>query len=254
MSQCTGNALLLNDAVPNTNPFFTMEEFQHFRSGKALRQIEFWENTQVDRRSMHVNLYREILEYFPIVEYLLFSYEDKYFSDIVTTNFEINHDHWLGESKRRLDLLIIKDPFNFFASRLKKWSTLTGIQNPDELVRLWKTYANEFLGVTNYLDNEKICISYNDWFTSKTYREVLAKKIGIIFTDKGIDQVSSIGGGSSFDGMKYQGQARNMRVLERWRNYAENEVFRSFFMDGELLELSHCIFGEIPGTEALGVV
>ena len=120
MSQCNGNALLLNDAVPNTNPFFTMEEFQHFRSGKVLRQMEFWENTQADRRSMHVNLYREIHECFPIVKYLLFSYEDKYFSDIVNTNFEINHDHWLGESKRRLDLLIIRDPFNFDERELCK--------------------------------------------------------------------------------------------------------------------------------------
>jgi len=250
MSQCEGDAILLNDVVPNTNPYFTMEEFLHFRSGQVLKQVDLWD-TAGDRKSLHLRLHEEIQESFPVIDYLLFSYEDKYFAEIVNGNFENSHDGWLGKSKRRLNLLIIRDPFNFFASRLKKWKTLTGIKDREELVEIWKIYAKEFLGITNYLGNNKITISFNDWFASMDYRMLLAKQLGIEFTDRGIKQILSVGPGSSFDEFTYHGQADKMHVLDRWQNFAEDSFFRGFFKDHELLELSCRIFGEIPGSEVL---
>jgi len=42
-----------------------------------------------------------------------------------------------------------------------------------------------------------------------------------------------------------------MKVLERWKDYKENETFLNIFKDQELVLLSEKIFGIIPGTELL---
>ncbi|MDY7004751.1 MAG: hypothetical protein SWX82_12545 [Cyanobacteriota bacterium] len=53
---------------------------------------------------------------------LIYSYEDFPLEQIASDKFERHHDLYLGKSATRYDLLIIRDPFNLFASRLKKYS------------------------------------------------------------------------------------------------------------------------------------
>ena len=50
---------------------------------------------------------------------LIYSYEDFPLDQVASDKFEHNHDLYLGKSAIRYDLLIIRDPFNLFASRLK---------------------------------------------------------------------------------------------------------------------------------------
>lgn len=38
------------------------------------------------------------------------------------------------------------------------------------MIDLWIDYAKEYLGETNYLKHNKICINYNQWFADVEYQ------------------------------------------------------------------------------------
>jgi len=120
-----------------------------------------------------------------------------------------------------------------------------------EAKKLWKSYAKEYLGKTNYLGENKIVINYNLWFSSKNYRNNIEKKLGLEPNDKKINEVLDIGRGSSFDGIKFNGKANKMKVLERWKLLADNAFYKTVLKDKELIKLSNKIFGKIPETEKI---
>ena len=157
---------------------------------------------------------------------------------------------YLGKTNKRYDVLIIRDPFNLFASRLK--NNFLATKSKTKTAReLWIDYAKEFLGETNYLQHNKVCINYNLWVKNKDYRQEIAKQLEINFTDAAIDKVSGCGGGSSFDGRELDGKASKMDVNNRWKEFINNEEYRQLFNQERLLEYSLKIFGHIPGTEVL---
>ena len=143
-------------------------------------------------------------------------------------------------------VLLVRDPFNQVASKIH-WK-----RHPQRLtellcsafVKLWKEYAREFLDLTNILPN-KVVVSFNRWFTDKTYRRVLSSLLGLEFSDVALNQVSPHGSGSSFDSMKYDGSAQNMEVLARYKVVVDDPLYQAVCEDKELCELSREIFGEI---------
>lgn len=174
---------------------------------------------------------------------MFITYEDKIlnFSKSFCKNADV-----LGKRKV-YNVIVIRDPFNLFASRFVKRLKRQRQSLPP--VKLWKHYAYEYLGITNYIPN-KILINYNLWFSNIKYRKRLSKKFGVKFTDKGKDKVPRHGHGSSFDFRNYDGRGSEMDVLNRWRNLIGNEKYASIF-DDEVIELSEKIFGKIPGTEKI---
>ena len=181
---------------------------------------------------------------------LIYSYEDYALEEIFSDQFERKHDLYLGKTQSRYDVLILRDPFNLLASRLKN-NFLSVKSSHLNFVDLWINYAKEYLGETNYLRHNKVCINYNLWVGNKDYRQEIASKLRIKFTDVGIDKVHGCGGGSSFDGRELDGQAHKMDVNNRWKHYMENSVYCQLINNEQLLDYSHKIFGHIPGTEAL---
>lgn len=166
---------------------------------------------------------------------------------------------WVGPSARRADVIILRDPFNLLASKLK-WAygrhdrpskpSLAEVATAKEL---WKVYAREYLGLSRYL-TDRVEISYNHWFVSRDYRDQLAGRLGFENHDSGVQEVARWGpstSGDSFDGLRYDGKAQEMRVLERWRTFEGDPFYRELCGDRELHELSERIFGEIEGIEAL---
>ncbi|MDJ0556305.1 MAG: hypothetical protein QNJ68_18080, partial [Microcoleaceae cyanobacterium MO_207.B10] len=116
----------------------------------------------------------------------------------------------------------------------------------------WLDYAKEYLGETNYLKHNKICINYNQWFPDVEYRqEIASEKLQIEFSDAGIDKVTSFGGGSSFKGKQFDGNTTSIDVLNRWQKFADDPQYRELFNNPEISEYSERIFGHIPGTESL---
>lgn len=147
--------------------------------------------------------------------------------------------------------MILRDSFNLLATRLKK--------NPNESVRslsenavdMWISYAREYLGETNYLKHNKISINYNQWVIDPDYRKLISTKLGLAFSDRGINDVNSFGGGSSFDKQQFQGKATKMDVLNRWKYFSNNEHYLSLLQNDTLIEYFRNIFGHILGTESL---
>ncbi|MDJ0744638.1 MAG: hypothetical protein QNJ32_14940 [Xenococcaceae cyanobacterium MO_167.B27] len=181
---------------------------------------------------------------------LVYSYEDYSLSQIFSDKFEQKHDLYLGKSLTRYDVIILRDPFNLFASRLK--SNFLEIKDSKlNLTTLWLQYAKEFVGETNYLKHNKICINYNLWVKNIDYRREIANQLNIKFTDAGIKKVSSLGGGSSFDQTSLDGEADKMNVEHRWMYYADDPYYNKLINNEEILQYSDRIFGKIPGTENL---
>ena len=196
---------------------------------------------------------------FSIKDCLIYSYEDLDLERITHTSFEKKRVLYLGKSEQRYDVIIMRDPFNLFASRLKRSQPKPGSQKINcmevysrkrTLPELWIAYAKECLGETNLLRGKKIFINYNTWCSDIDYRQEIAEKINLIFTDQGFNNVSGAGGGSSFNYTNFNNKASRMDVLNRWQSFIDNPSYRQLISNEELLEYSEKIFGHIPGTES----
>ena len=152
-------------------------------------------------------------------------------------------ERFIGRSRKHATALVLRDPFNTFASvrrgKRRMRNRLHGFYR-----REWKVYAREFLGETSFLPEDTVKISFNEWFSDDGYRRDLAAGLGLDSADRGRDDVSQDGGGSSFSGRASQGRAREMKVLDRWRVFADDPVYRAAF-DEETVELSRRIFGDV---------
>lgn len=133
---------------------------------------------------------------------------------------------------------IIRNPFNLIASRLKYefvYEKLNDIKKIKNTLSIWKKYA------MNYLQGDKNCFIYDNWFLSKNYRDEIAKNIGFENNDFALNKILNIARGSSFDFVNYDNKAQKMNVLKRYEFYEKNEKFISLF-DNEIFELSNKIF------------
>ncbi|HEV8197235.1 MAG TPA: hypothetical protein VGP87_11380 [Gemmatimonadales bacterium] len=222
---------------------------------------------------------------------LIYSYEDcakrirpeapSLLASAFSPEFEANRERYLGRSTRRLDVLILRDAPNLFASRLKKLERLTGVKDLPTIARYWKELARAVLAVETGPQADTVAVLYPRWFSDKAYRQQLSRFLGGTFSDASIRQVSAIGGGSSFDKTskhadltlgdavrkwrkflrpstylnlgsyfeRFRG-ARRMKVLERYKEFEQDQRMQEILSDPELLQLSRRIFGEdsIPPT------
>lgn len=197
-------------------------------------------------------------EIFQKKELLIHNYEDKKPFNVFDPSFYNEREKWLGKSKIQYNVLILRDPFNNFASKYR-WAKEGTQWQPslDSLMLLpafWKDHAKEFLSETNFISGNKICISYNQWFIDANYREELAHKLHLPTMDKGLSEVAKWGPntwGDSFDNLTYENRANEMKVFERWKHYKDDPFFISLFEDPELIELSDKIFGQILNSRLL---
>ena len=233
MAQARGRVCFLNCTEGKSNPFLTARPMD---DGSPYR-VNFPEfDPAAEQRGS-----------FAAKNYLIFSHEDNFLSNACSREFERRHDEFVGPSEHRFDVLILRDPFNLFASRLRSMEGQVPIPTA---VRIWKQHARQFCGENRRLRATPVLINYNRWFLERDYRRRIAERLGLTFTDAGRRDVADCNGGSSFDGRVYHGDAHRMNVLERWKHYEDDQRFRAIF-DEQMIELSERIFGSIPGTEAL---
>lgn len=228
MAQLTGRVCFLNCVEGKSNPYWTARPMGNGRSYEATDPAFDLEAERAGR--------------FSEKDWLLFGHEDSFLGHACSSEYEQHHDAWVGPSRRRLDVLILRDPFNLFASRLRRPE---GMVKPGTAVRIWKQHAKQFVERPRGLRHEPVLIPFNDWFTDGAYRQRIAEEIGFPFTDAGRDCVPTVCGGSSFDGVSYDGRAGQMKVLDRWKSMARDRRYRSLF-DEETCELAEAIFGWHP--------
>ena len=231
-----GKVQHLNNLIPAENPF--RYKYEHLR------------DYYPDHGKQAERYRQEAIGNFVKKDCLIYSYEDFSLPQIASKSFERKHDIYLGKTGKRYDILLLRDPFNLIASRLK--SEMMGVRAKSQnVVELWIDYAKEFLGETNYLKLNKVCVNYNRWAGDQDYRREIAEQLELEFSDRGLYEVRKLGGGSSFDGVKFDGDARKMDVLNRWKKFKDDPAYRQLVNNGELIAYSEKIFGHLPGTEEL---
>ncbi|MDC0834928.1 hypothetical protein POG22_18245 [Geitlerinema sp. CS-897] len=229
--------------------------------GMSPHPVDYWNNV--------ANCPKKI--FFRKKQILLRSHENRSLSEMSQNFLEKEHDNYFGKSRKRFNVLLLRDPFNLFASRLKQvWnqgldelktgfvmghpSYQYGQSTPSEFVKVWKEHAREFLGITSYLSQPKVLINYNRWVTDRDYRIKIASDLELSYQEETLQKVvgkEGKGTGSSFDRFEFAKKASKMKVFERWKAMQNNANYRSLFEDTEVWDLSQQIFGEIAGTEVL---
>lgn len=249
--QVQGEVMFINHVKPLENPYRDQYESQVILGRKLdeslwnYREPEWWK--------------REKEGDFSFKDCLLYSYEDQEIEKVAKASFERKHDLYLGKSEQRFDVVVMRDPFNLFASRLQSkprddrpnFSMLEVYSRRYNLPELWVSYAKECLGETSFLKHNKLLVNYNKWFFDVDYRKSLSAQLQVEFSDDGLNDISVSGRGSSFDGDKYAGEAYKMDVLNRWKLFADNPRYQQLFKTDGVREYSDRIFGHIPGTDVL---
>jgi len=172
-------------------------------------------------------------------------------------NFDLN---WIDEHKfiKKFGsgfywIIIIRDPFNWLASYKKKfkgthltkpWTYANGLQCIPAF-EIYKQYVDQALGVKDYTAGKKQIhiINYNEWVDSKKYRDETAYKfLGTESNEDALNVVPRFGGGSSFDGLNYNGKARKMKIMERYKSFIQDEEFNRLALDDKIQEANNKIF------------
>ncbi|MBI4026214.1 MAG: hypothetical protein HY360_14600 [Verrucomicrobia bacterium] len=182
----------------------------------------------------------------------IFNVED---TDLATVVSDMEGNRWgtrLGPSDRVFNVLVVRDPLNMFASRMRHKSPHISNLTEDSINR-WKQHAREHLSRSELLPADTIHIFYNAWFESAEYRKDLAKRIGMPFNDKALNVVAQWGGGSTFNKLSYDGNAQAMGVLTRWKDCQDDPVYRSLILeDEEIVELGRAIMGQVAFDRDFG--
>ena len=241
LSQINGDYTFLNCTEPKHNPFLTARPLNE-------EGVVFKSNIN------EFSLGQEQQGKFIAKDYLVYNHEDCFLGSMNKKTQTELRQQWVGRSVNFNDILILRDPFNLFASRIKA-GLLEGHfthhgARPISLLtlrRIYKQHAREYLGIKNNLKN-KVLIDFNSWSSNSDYRKDVAVQLEIPFSDKGFTEVPEVAGGSSFDGIKFAGQPHKMDLHNRWKSYASNPDFWNMF-DEEIVELTRKIFGKIPAIK-----
>lgn len=242
LAQVGGRYCFLNCAEPKFSPFHSARPL----STGLPYQVNFSD----------FDFAREQAGEFSPKDVLLHGYEDCFLGMVCNNEAERQHDAFVGASAQRVDVLILRDPFNLFASR-KKAGIYKGASSGGQvatwrtITRIWKQHAKAFIRKRSYFSQPLVTVNYNRWARDRSYRRMLAKRLGLNFSDTGFHAVPAVASGSSFDGTRFHGEPQKMDVLSRWRHFKDDPHFWSLF-EADMVALSRKIFGHVasvpPGT------
>ena len=230
LAQASGRVCFLNCAEAGTNPFHTARPLDG--DGVAFK-ANFPLDLAAEQRGEH-----------GAKDLLVHSYEDTFLRPLAYTPPQ--REALTGSALQRMDVLILRDPYNLFASRL---ASGMGSVSSHVAARVWCQHAREFSGSRSHLRRDLVTVDYNRWATSHSYRRGVSHRLGLEFDDASSRHVPVTAGGSSFDGTTRDGAAGSMAVLDRWRGFMHDPAYRAVFND-TVHRLSRHIFGVTPATEA----
>lgn len=153
---------------------------------------------------------------------LVHSYENLVLRQLAVREIPHDRDRVIGKSGKVIKILLLRDFFNWAASRIKlmefrQQDIAPVIENFNPMIDLWISYAQEFSRETRFItDRELVKISYNRWVVDCEYRAHILGSIGLPLLDNINNAVPNVGGGSSFDRTSFSGAAADMKTTERW--------------------------------------
>lgn len=168
------------------------------------------------KRSGHAFVGRMIKEWCPNVKYVdcenmrpaLFTKQHPPSDNILVILQTRDLMNWIASITKsflnRNDLLYISPGYyKDIYSRLKWWWYIS--------IEYYKYYSF-------YLSQYHIVrIHYDKFCTNERYRRIICTKLGGTYTEDSLLRVDHNGGGSSFDGVRYDGRANEMKVQERYK-------------------------------------
>lgn len=190
---------------------------------------------------------------------LVLSYEDMNIRKLDKGDLLPDWPVWLGNSGSRRRLLLLRDFYNWIASRVrlleKNGRAIEHILGKIEpQIRHWIMYAREFVGETKYLgEYDTVPVRFDRWSNDDKYRLEILDRLDIAAMNNSRSVVPRAGGGSSFDGTRFSGSAEDMDILNRW-HYLEavghGALLRLLAQQrAEIDEYNRAIFGmEYPFT------
>ncbi|MBB5036794.1 glycosyltransferase family 9 protein [Prosthecobacter dejongeii] len=182
---------------------------------------------------------------------LVHSYEDVTYSQAIE---EFLTPDTTGTSGEVIDVVIIRNPFNLFASRIKQWRNdpknlwciellnrnLKGVPAMD---LAWIKFAQEYLDLLKNPRQNVVLINYDEWFSSEKYRSTVCSFLKAPHQKNKPETVLGYGFGSSFDSEEYNGKADQMDVQNRWKHLMSDKLFNLMIRrDQRVLELTKEIF------------
>jgi hypothetical protein len=216
-----GSKLFLNDVTLNHDPFLTFNDLNGYRSNRLL-----------------INASPGIMGRLCRKDLLIYNFEDPMIDQI----YEYGRD--IGKSDQEFNVLILRDAYNLFASRLAGLGIFMKESRVSPVLKeIWKSHAREFINDTSFIAN-KVCVSYNSFIESAEYRKNLELTLGLRDPEFS-NRAATAGGGSSFDpGPTVDLSSLNTRFLKCLEEPLYQNLFRN---DHELFELNMRIFGEFLG-------
>jgi hypothetical protein len=188
--------------------------------------------------------------------FLIYNIEDRFIPAGIEECKEKIYDHSKERDGDIINVLILRDPFNMFASRYARetsrknlatgekqhegiascsWSPLGGWTSQQAL-ECWKDHAKEVTQPSCM----NLIINYNMWATSEEYRKQISEFFEVEFNDVAFNEMAIVQGeGSSFDGTT---KKSNSKTLNRYKRYKYDKYFTSLF-NKEVNDLAKEIFG-----------
>lgn len=248
IKQSEGTVVHFNDIFINENPLQIITKAIETKDPDfAFRAERAFNNPLYKGQDGVEILKREANGDFTKKDLLIYSLEGYHPRLIAKKKIQKKHKLYFGKSRKKYDIIILRDPYNLLASRLK--NKKIGLKTRSYLTSfadMWVAFAREYLGETNFSPYPKVAVNYNKWAEEKAYRKQLTKTLHIPFTDAGFHEVTNYGGGSSFDG---SGAKKDLDVFGRWKHYKDDPTFLKVVSNDELRHYSNFIFPELENIE-----
>lgn len=170
------------------------------------------------------------------------NYKRKYvnFENFLPEHYDISiAESNLNRFPSSITVIQTRDLLNWFASMVC-FGISVNVNRLNHYINVWVEINKEYFHETNYLPNNFIRISYDDFFKSETYRRSICEKIGgAKYNEKMLNHIPDNGEGSSFDKLKYQDMGQKMDVLIRYKQISDERqwVWKTLKDNPEAIEL-----------------
>jgi len=132
-----------------------------------------------------------------------------------------------------INVIVVRDYLNWLASYLPLmkvnlinyrdgYDDSVLMNEMNQQIKIWCETVKEFYGETNYVNN-KVLVIYDDFFTLKEYRENICDELNGDYNEDKLNEVAINGYYSSFDVDKFDGNANEMKVDERYLQILDTE-------------------------------
>jgi len=180
---------------------------------------------------------------------VIFSFEDYFPRHAWGRYFRLMRDARYGSAQQRKVILILRDPFNLLASRRAHHRVHAGLRRSGRTwLDCWKEYARYCADPPE----DTVPVIFDRWVIDQSYRRAVAEQLGLNYNERNLHALSTVGGGSSFDGTRADKATDHSRVLGRWRELADSGPMRALRTDPEVRRYTSELFFSVPGLPDLG--